>query len=51
MEREGGNDVILLDTSALIALSDRRDKNHKKAVEFFKEAVRRTRFVLPKHVL
>lgn len=43
--------MILLDTSALIALSDRRDRNHKRAVEFFREAVRKTRFVLPKHVL
>ena len=43
--------MILIDTSALIALSDRRDKNHEKAVRFFKEAVKRTRFVLPKHVL
>jgi len=43
--------LILLDTSALIALSDRRDRNHKRAVEFFREAVRKTRFVLPKHVL
>ena len=43
--------MILLDTSALIALSDRKDKNHEKAVKFFKEVVKRTRFVLPKHVL
>ena len=49
--RIGGIDVILLDTSALIALSDRKDKNHEKAVNFFREAVKRTRFVLPKHVL
>ncbi len=43
--------MILLDTSALIALSDRRDKNHEKAVNFFRYVVKRTRFVLPKHVL
>ena len=47
----GGNKVILLDTLALIALSDRREKNHKKAVEFFRESVRKTRFVLPRLVL
>ena len=43
--------MILLDTSALIALGDRRDKNHKRAVEFLKKAAKKTRFILPKHVL
>ncbi len=43
--------MIFLDTSALIALADRRDRNHDRAVRFFREAVKRTRFVLAKHVL
>ena len=41
-----------IDTSALIALSDKKDKNHKKAVLYFKMAVKRgVLFVLGKHVL
>lgn len=43
--------MIFVDTSALIALSDRNDKNHRRAVEFFKEAVKTTRFVISKHIL
>ncbi|RLI74877.1 VapC toxin family PIN domain ribonuclease [Archaeoglobales archaeon] len=43
--------MIFFDTSAMIALADRKDKNHERAVRFFREAVRKTRFVLAKHVL
>ncbi len=43
---------IYVDTSALIALSDKNDKNHERAVSYFKIAVRRgVIFVLGKHVL
>ena len=43
---------IYVDTSALIALSDRNDKNHKRAVLYFKTAVKRgVIFVLGKHVV
>jgi len=41
-----------IDTSALIALSDKRDKNHVNAVKHLKESVKKgTRFVIGKHVL
>lgn len=43
--------MIFMDTSALIALGDRNDKNHKRAVEFFREAAETTRFVIPKHIV
>ncbi|MCK4734422.1 MAG: PIN domain-containing protein [Methanophagales archaeon] len=43
---------IYIDTGALIALSDRNDKNHERAVLYFKTAVkRRVLFVLGKHVV
>ena len=45
-------EYIYIDTSALIALSDMKDKNHKGAVLYFKTAVKRgVLFVLGKHVL
>jgi len=41
-----------IDTSALIALSNRNDRNHKRAVAYFKKAVKGgVRFLLGKHVL
>ncbi|RLI70116.1 VapC toxin family PIN domain ribonuclease [Archaeoglobales archaeon] len=43
--------MIFVDTSALIALGDRNDKNHKKAVKFFRETIKTTRFVIPKHII
>jgi len=43
---------IYIDTGALIALSDRNDKNHERAVLYFRTAVkRRVLFVLGKHVV
>ena len=43
---------IYIDTSALIALSDKNDKNHKRAVLYFKTAVKDgVIFVLGKHVV
>jgi hypothetical protein len=45
-------EYIYIDTGALIALSDRNDKNHKRAVLYFKTAVKgRVLFVLGKHVV
>jgi len=45
-------EYIYVDTSALIALSDKNDKNHKRAVLYFKTAVKRgVIFVLGKPVL
>jgi predicted nucleic acid-binding protein len=39
-----------LDTSALIALGDKKDKNHTTAVEYLREIVRRgLRFIIGKH--
>jgi predicted nucleic acid-binding protein len=32
---------IYIDTSALIAMSDKNDKNHERAVSYFKIAVKR----------
>jgi hypothetical protein len=41
-----------IDTGALIALSDLKDKNHDKSVNYVKESVRRgMRFVIGKNVL
>ncbi|MGB2727243.1 MAG: PIN domain-containing protein [Halobacteriota archaeon] len=43
---------IYIDTGALIALSDKNDKNHERAVLYFKTAVKRgVIFVFGKHVL
>jgi len=45
-------ELIYIDTGALIALSDRNDKNHKRAVLYFKTTVKRgVIFVLGKHVV
>ena len=43
---------IFLDTSGLIALSDERDRNHKKAEEYLKmQAQRGARFVSGRNIL
>ncbi len=43
---------IYVDTGALIALSDRNDKNHERAVLYFKTAVKSgVLFILGKHVV
>ena len=45
-------EYIYIDTGALIALSDKNDRNHKRAVLYFKTAVKRgVIFVLGKHVV
>jgi len=45
-------EYIYIDTGALIALSDKNDKNHKRAVSYFRTAVKRgVIFVLGKHVV
>jgi hypothetical protein len=45
-------ELIYIDTGALIALSDRNDKNFKRAVLYFKTTVKRgVIFVLGKHVV
>jgi len=45
-------EYIYIDTGALIALSDRNDKNHKRAVLYLKTIVKRgVIVVLGKHVL
>lgn len=44
--------LVYMDTSALIALNDRADKNHPEAVTYFRKAAREgTRFVLGRPVL
>ncbi len=41
-----------IDTSALIAMSNKKDKNHSRAVAYFKKAVKGGgRFLLGKHIL
>jgi len=34
-------EYLYIDTGALIALSDKNDKNHKRAVSYFRTAVKR----------
>ena len=52
-ERIGKNELLqFLDTSALIALSDRNDKNHLLAKEYLIQSTSRgVRFILSNHIL
>jgi len=43
--------MILIDTGAIYALTDRNDKNHQQAKEFYASTVRKERFALPLPVL
>ncbi|MDW8328642.1 MAG: hypothetical protein RML48_01480, partial [Candidatus Bipolaricaulota bacterium] len=43
--------MILIDTGALYALTDRNDKNHRQAKKFYESAIRREVFALSLPVL
>ncbi len=43
--------MILIDTGALYALTDKNDKNHRQAREFYESAIRREAFALSLPVL
>ncbi|MCK5561346.1 MAG: PIN domain-containing protein [Thermoplasmata archaeon] len=48
----GSSGLIYFDTSALIAFSDKRDRNHDSAKNYFQTEIKRgSRFVLGRHII